>query len=300
MLNNLLRVPTFAGSAIHANITKKPKLGFFDSVNGVTGQVLQPVFDDIYLDEEDDRRVVKGFVWMQFDWVGYFTNILPHHANGTRLVLESSCGFAATYEINGLNADFIGLGNIHDSQYDDWEIAAMDFVKVADIDNLPSDLCSDKLSLHLYPTDTLKENTSSNEPILYSIAVASIFIVTSLVFLIYDLAVGSRQRKVMARVMTQDKIVSSLFPPTIRDRLYGVGDRMHGGGLDGQSMSSGVSSRDITDFSGGKQTSVYGAKPIADLFLETVSLHIQVMSGLLSWEFLLSHTIFSLCDARKS
>lgn len=191
-------------------------------------------------------------------------------------MMESSCGFTATYEINGLNADFVGLGNVHDSKYDDWEIMT-EFIRLGDaIENLPSDLCADQLTLRLYPTETLKESTSTNKPILYTAAVVGIFLITSIVFFTYDVAVRRRQHRVMARVATQDKIVSNLFPPTIRDRLYGIGDRMNGAS-DSQSTSTGNSIRNTLDMNEVHNPEMYGAKPIADLFLETVSTNQQCM-----------------------
>lgn len=275
-MTSLLRVPTFVGAATQANITKQPKVGFFDSVWGVTGHVVQPIFDDIYFDDELYKRQVKAFVWMQFEWDGYFKNLLPENANGTRLVMETTCGFAATYEINGLNADFIGLGNIHDEKYDDWEIVT-DFISVGeDFADQSYDFCVDKLSLRMYPTDTLKESTASSDPLLYSAAVAGIFFLTSFVFFIYDLAVRRRQNKVMARVLTQDRIVSNMFPAAIRDRLYGVGDRMNGGS-DSQSTSTTGSNRNLTKSKITNDPGFYGTRPIADLFLETVSLQRDII-----------------------
>lgn len=223
----------------------------------------------MYPEDQAGKRKVMAFLWMTLEWGGFFTNILPENANGTHLVMRSSCGFTATYEINGLTVDEIGVGDFHDPKYDDWEIVA-DFFRVGSaMDELPSDLCADQLTIHLYPTDTLKESTTTKKPILYAAAVAGIFLFTSAVFFAYDFAVRRRQRKVMARVITQDKIVSNLFPPTIRDRLYGIGDRINGVS-DSQSTSTGNSARDTMDMNDVQTPAVYGAKPLADLFLETV------------------------------
>lgn len=269
-MNDLLSNPAVASMFLHVQYTKKAKVGFVNSRTGVSAQIMQPIFQEVYPEEQASEREVMGVLWMTLGWDGFFTNILPEHSNGVRVVMESSCGFLATYEINGLQADYLGLSDIHDSKYDDMEIATDFFVLGEEGEDFPSDLCMDQLTLRLYPTDTLKDSTISNKPILYSAAVAGIFLFTSTVFLLYDLAVRRRQNKVMARVITQDKIVSTLFPATIRDRLYGIGDRMNGGS-DGHSTSTGASAKDQLDLNEVNSPAVYGKKPIADLFLETVS-----------------------------
>lgn len=267
-MNNILSNPAVASMALHVQTTKRAKVGFIKARAGVSAQIMQPIFPYTPPGKPIEGLEVKGVVWMNLKWDSFFTNILPEHSNGIRIVMESSCGFAATYEINGLHADFIGHGDFHDTKYDDLEIATDFFSLGIEEEEFPSDLCLDQLTLRLYPTDTLKDSTSTNQPLLYAAVVAGIFLFTSSVFLIYDLAVRRRQNKVMSRVITQDKIVSNLFPASIRDRLYGIGDRMNGGS-DGHSTST--SARDLLDLEEVNSPTVYGSKPIADLFLETVS-----------------------------
>jgi hypothetical protein len=49
-----------------------------------------------------------------------------------------------------------------------------------------------------------------------------IFLFTSLVFALYDRGVERRQRMVMTSAERSSTIVSSLFPSTVRDRLYAI------------------------------------------------------------------------------
>lgn len=53
-------------------------------------------------------------------------------------------------------------------------------------------------------------NSVSNLPVVF----------TSIVFLLYDTMIEKRQRKVMLSATRSSAIVSSLFPSTIRGRLY--------------------------------------------------------------------------------
>jgi hypothetical protein len=57
-------------------------------------------------------------------------------------------------------------------------------------------------------------------PIIYTVSAVAFFVLTLLAFLIYDWKVERRQKKVMATAVQTSKIVSSLFPSNVRDRLF--------------------------------------------------------------------------------
>lgn len=177
-------------------------------------------------------------------------------------------GFNARFEVRGEHAALVGFNDFYEGQFGDLEIIT-DFVSLGTSqEDYPEGICVDELTLRLFPADELRASSESSKPIIYTVSVASIFLFTSLVFLVYDWTVRRRQQKVMTRVITQDKIVSSLFPATVRDRLYMNGDRQNGGS-DGQSQAS--SQRESLWMNEAEHTSNYGDRPIADLFLETVS-----------------------------
>ena len=77
----------------------------------------------------------------------------------------------------------------------------------------------------------------------------------------------------MARVLTQNKIVSSLFSASIRDRLYEIGDRLDGEMSVSSSPTRGKSivSADATGaLFKNSGLDFYGSKRLADIFLVTV------------------------------
>jgi hypothetical protein len=80
-----------------------------------------------------------------------------------------------------------------------------------------------------------------------------IFAFTSAVFLLYDWMVEQRQRKVMASAVHTSAIVSSLFPSTVRDRLFKADEDNAA-----FQQSSGLESFFFTHRS--------GSRPIADLY----------------------------------
>lgn len=224
VMTNLMRLPTTASAIVAVNATMKPKLSF---VRGRTvpleSQLIQPIFEDIYNPYEDssNQRVV-GFVWLMMDWSLYFSNLLPENVKGVNLVVKSSCGQVITYVINGLEAEFVDFDDVHDPQYDYLEFAADFQVSDVPVDTDNPMICIDRLSLHLYPSKDLEDASRTSKPVVYSVFVAAVFFFTSFAFITYDCAVRRHRTKVMERVITQDKIVSNLFPASIRDQLYGL------------------------------------------------------------------------------
>jgi hypothetical protein len=276
VMNNMMRIPTIKGAVTVANATLGPKVAFFEGILGVESQVIQPIYQDVFPLRDTRERNMVGVVWLVMGWGNYFQNLLPENESGIHLVLESSCGFVSTYLINGLEAEFLGLEDLHDPKYNHLEISAEFFSFGEDIPEEVG-ICVDQLTLHLYPSDTLKNAHTSTKPAVYTSIVASIFVFTSAVFLIYDWSVRRRQTKVMARIITQDRIVSNLFPATIRDRLYGIGDRMNGGSVETSSLGEGLlDSNDV------ENQEIYGSKPIADLFLETTVVFADI-AGFTAW-----------------
>jgi hypothetical protein len=107
--------------------------------------------------------------------------------------------------------------------------------------------------LRLYPTAVLEDDYVTNNPIIFTVCAVLIFAFTSAVFLLYDWMVELRQRKVMASAVQTSAIVSSLFPSTVRDRLFKADE-------DDSNFrqSSGLESFFFTHRS--------GSRPIADLY----------------------------------
>jgi class 3 adenylate cyclase len=75
-------------------------------------------------------------------------------------------------------------------------------------------------TLHLYPSDKMASAYLTNNPIIFSVVAAMIFVFTALVFYLYDVTVENRQKRVMQTAEHSSAIVSSLFPSSVRDQLY--------------------------------------------------------------------------------
>ena len=73
-------------------------------------------------EKDDERHIIKddivGYVIADILWQNYYTSLLPIGKNGYIITTEDTCGAKFTYEINGVDAEFLGMGDLHDSKYD--------------------------------------------------------------------------------------------------------------------------------------------------------------------------------------
>ena len=74
--------------------------------------------------------------------------------------------------------------------------------------------------LKVYPSERFQNQYTSNEPLIFTIVAVSIFAFTSLVFIVYDFMVETRQKTMMKTAKQSNDIVSSLFPSVVRNRLF--------------------------------------------------------------------------------
>jgi hypothetical protein len=76
--------------------------------------------------------------------------------------------------------------------------------------------------LRVYPSQTMESISETNQPVLFTVCAALIFVFTSIVFVCYDWMVERRQKKLMTTAVQSSAIVSSLFPSAVRDRLFNL------------------------------------------------------------------------------
>ena len=133
-----------------------------------------------------------------------------------------------TFSITG-GADgvvFLGMSDLHDPRWDDMK-------QVIHVDQIggPSSSSSSMMindtehqqlchySALVYPSQTWARQYYSDSPIVYAVLVVTCFLITTILFAMYDFAVQQRQRKVMETAEKTNAIVTSLFPSNVRDRL---------------------------------------------------------------------------------
>ncbi|CAJ1951432.1 unnamed protein product [Cylindrotheca closterium] len=176
-----------------------------------------PIYDKL----GEDRSVVAIFFTTVY-WRTYFNGLLPNGADGIYVILENTCGQQYTYQVDGLEARFVGRGDLHSSEYDYLSRQSnIDLIfdyepGTAGQDDDPS--CH--YSIRVYPSDEFRNRYETSEPLLFAIILAAVFVFTAAFFLLYDFMVERRQKAVMKSALQSGKLVHSLFPEAVRDRLY--------------------------------------------------------------------------------
>jgi len=214
---------------------------FFDEPASI---LLYPVHNNF---DEKDRTLV-GFVTITFHWLGTFWNILPHNIRGVVAVIETSSGQTTSFQINGKHGIFMGEGDLHDKKWEHMRHSSSVY-RVYEKDNDVTEMVGhhrdlfryleelgsgkgEKASealvdgehidykLHIYPSDEFEACYLTNQPRIFSLAVSLVFLVTVISFIVYDILVEKRQKKLLENAERSGKVVASLFPAMVRDRLF--------------------------------------------------------------------------------
>ena len=128
-------------------------------------------------------------------------------------------------------------------------------------------------SLDLYPSDELHDEWHSRLPIVFASIVAGIFMIMAFVFLNYDRFTRKRNNKVVRAAAKTDKIIASLFPSNIRDRLLAEEEEFEQRQIERGTRTrlkdflanDGPSAKDLEE----TDDLMFKTRPIADLFPET-------------------------------
>ena len=224
--------------------------------------VLSPVYDTL-----DENRTMVAFLSAFIKWGAYFTDVLPSSPLGIFVILESSCGQKFTYEIFGHRAVYIGEGNLHDTRVDDDPIDEMfEFSPESAAAEGDIELCH--YYGHVYPSQEWREQFTTSDPYVYAVVVVCCFLLTATGFLLYDVLVQRRQTKVMHSAERTNKIVASLFPENVRDRLLEQ-SKAPTKDSSGAFLNNSNKARASPFSSENTSEAIFGSKPIADLFPET-------------------------------
>jgi Adenylate and Guanylate cyclase catalytic domain len=238
------------------------------------------------------------------------SDVLPKDSHGVHVVIENECTRSFTYQINGPVVQFLGTGDRHDRGYDVHVVRRRldDLGEFATHDSVYSgaplhrEYCP--FTFNVYPSNEMKEAFTTNNPIIFASIAVVIFLFTSLVFFLYDRKVERCQETVLSSAKRSTKIVSSLFPSTVRDKLYPLPERpVRRNSLDAfmpgklQSQKDNTSSTDCS-------TSSIACSPIADLYPDTTVLFADI-AGFTAWSsarpptqvFHLLETVYSAFDS---
>lgn len=150
-------------------------------------------------------------------WRTYLSGLLPSGSNGIDVVLRNTCDQVYTYRVDGLEASFAGIGDLHQTQYD--RLAGPVGV-YGEYDALEGDELSCRYNVQAFASEEFEKIFITKNPWYFSITLGAVFVFTSAVFLLYDYAVEKRQRVVLRSALQSGAIVTSLFPDQVREQLY--------------------------------------------------------------------------------
>jgi hypothetical protein len=208
-----------------------PVTGFYATVFSLhvgknvnyTGEPVSSVYVPIVDSFAKDRKTV-AILLATLQWESYFQNILTDSTQPVRVVLSNTCEDIFTYEIRGSQAAFVGKGNLANLKYEDMAISVgLDENNDLIIEpntialTLNQDLC--RYTLRIYPTLEGDEYHNDAFPLIITLTVATIFLMTAAVFYFYDVMVERRQKVVLDTAQRSTAIVSSIFPKNVRDQL---------------------------------------------------------------------------------
>jgi len=252
------------------------------------GMLMEPVYRSF---EAAGNRELVGFLLGLTSWKNKFNMLLPEGVEGIYAVVKDSCNSTMTFWLNGTKAVYLGEDDHHETAYDQYER------------EMPMELYKNKVDtmcehhLYVYPSAVFENSYKTSGPAIYTSVVALAFVLTSLLFIIYDVLVSRRQQKTLTSAIRTNQIVSSLFPAGVRERILeeqqkdekGT-DKKHWLAEDGLGVDN--------------MEGVYATRPIADFFPDTTVMFADI-SGFTAWSstrepfqvFTLLETIYGALDA---
>jgi hypothetical protein len=139
------------------------------------GFMMEPVYSAF---EENPELV--GFLIGVTTFGNLLDRLLPADVKGIVCVIKDACGNHLTYELNGLKSTYLGAGDLHDPQFDEY------------VRSTPMELYETTVEgrcahdLYIYPSGKFRETYATKYPAVYTSVVALAFLVTSILLLVYD------------------------------------------------------------------------------------------------------------------
>ena len=209
--------------------------------NETTTQPASVVVYPLYDDPKSNNPTVVGVLAGVVTWDMFFSTVLHHGVSGMVCVLSNTCDQTFTYRLDGGSAaEFLGSGDLHDTQYDHLG----SWVHV-DTPLASSETC--QYNVHIYPSQDLEDMYKTYKPPLFTAVMVVSFALVLAGFLVYDTAVQKRQKEAMKSAARSDAIVSSLFPAEIRDRLFNNDGEDGGKGGDVENLKTSHMLSNVSD-----------------------------------------------------
>jgi len=204
------------GSSPESTEPNLPKSVFFE-----------PVYDTLH----GDARILKGILFGVISWKEYFAGLLQDPKEEVSVIMENDCGqnfqfYMRPNPANGKDVWFQGY-NVEASEDEtinsDLSVSA---VFGASNHTHPPTTPSDAQEVYhchyrmdVYPTLDLQMSYETDLPMMVSALILCMFFITAIAFMVYVTYIQNRQKQLLAFAVQTSKIVSSLFPASVRDRI---------------------------------------------------------------------------------
>jgi hypothetical protein len=164
--------------------------------------VIQPVFESF-----ENEAPVAGFLLVLVPWNIFFEAVLGEGTSPLICVMSNSCGSTFSYRVDGPKATFLGNDDVHDLKYETMKVQSLfpDFERDNYIGESIAKYC--EYSLTIYPTTKFEEAYQNSSPFVNMSAVLAVFLLTSMLFLVYDWLVQRLKRKVVDQAQRSTAIV---------------------------------------------------------------------------------------------
>jgi signal transduction histidine kinase/CheY-like chemotaxis protein len=146
---------------------------------------------------------VVGFLSATIHFSELLANVLPKGSNGTVVVFDNPCSQSFTFELNGPEARYLGVGDRHDKKYESKVMAA----SLSDMGSyssrsyaatwipLSTEYC--QFSIRVYPSQVVEQNFVTLYPVLFTVLIAFTFAVEIACFYWFTRIVERRQRNLL-------------------------------------------------------------------------------------------------------
>jgi hypothetical protein len=146
-------------------------------------------------------------------WTSFTNNAFPESEVGIVCVFKNSMDQEFTIRVDGKESVFLGMGDYHDSKYDQMAVTSPLFSPTT------SNTSTIQHSITVYPSKLLEPRYLTAKPAIYASVVFIAFTFAFFIFIGYDCFVEEKKRKITSTADNAQAVVDSLFPETVGKRL---------------------------------------------------------------------------------
>ncbi|CAJ1936599.1 unnamed protein product [Cylindrotheca closterium] len=241
------------------------------------------VYTAVHEDANDRQSPIVAVVSAGSAWDASLYNLLPDGVMGMKAVIQNNCGQQFTYEINGPEAIFLGEGDLHEPEYNEYKLTAdLSFHTHPDFETTPGHC---QFQMHIYPDSTFADLYFTWLPTIYACAVGASFLFVFWAFYVYNAFVNTRKEKLIGMAARSNAVISSLFPGKIRDQILGE-------------ETSNSNPRSFEELLGASATpGINTSAPLADYFA-TATVMFADICGFTAWSSVREPSqVFTLLEA---